>query len=366
MFKNSKKQIKALGIMNGTSLDAIDYGLIRADSSLKNLKFLKHQQKAIPKKLKEQLLRCAQNKTTTYEIAQIQTDLGKLYGKHIKELKMEWSWDIVGLHGQTVFHEGKKSTLQIGIPHFIHKEKPKPVFFDFRTPDVISGGEGAPFAPFFHNQIAKNQGLNFAAFHNLGGISNLTYLNGTTQLAFDTGPANILLDAWIQKKKGKSFDKNGEISSHGIPDPLTVNEFLKHPFFKKRPPKSTGREDFDLEFVLKYGGKTFKQLSFEDQMATLTEVSARSIAQAYLKLPTPPKTIYFYGGGTQNTYLMKRISQNLPEISIENSDTIGWPTQAMESATFAFLAAARFYNKKVHLPQLTGAKKACFLGSVYL
>lgn len=366
MLKFNKKKIKALGIMNGTSLDAVDYALIELDSTLKKVRFLKHTQKSIPQNLRDSLLLCAQNQTTTYELAQLNTELGQLYGRHIKLLKKSWSWDIVGLHGQTVFHEGRKSTLQIGLPHYIYKECPKPVFFDFRSPDLVYGGQGAPFAPFFQHQLAKNSKMKDIAFHNLGGISNLTTIAGDKSLAFDTGPANILLDAWIKKVKNLSFDKGGKFSSQGLPAPLVVNEFLKHPFFEKKAPKSTGREDFNLRFIESWGGKEFKELSFEDQMATLTEVSALSIAKSYKSLKSLPRTIYFYGGGTQNTYLMKRIAFNLPNTEIEKSDSIGWPSQAMEASTFGFLAGARYFDINVHLPQLTGAKKKAPLGSVYL
>ncbi len=361
-----KKKIKALGIMNGTSLDAIDYTLIEVSSDLTHLRFLKHAQKRIPKSLRKKLLSCANNETLTYDLSHLSTELGQVYGRHVDELKKSWTWDIVGLHGQTVFHEGKRSTLQIGLPHYIYKSSPKPIFFDFRTPDVTFGGEGAPFAPIFQNQIVKNLKLKHSAFHNLGGISNLFNCSSKSLLAFDTGPANILLDAWMNEIKLKSFDKDGKVSQQGLPSPLVVNNFLSHPYFKKRAPKSTGREDFNLDYIKTWGGISFKNLSFEDQMATLTEVSALSISHSYSELKVKPKQIFFYGGGVNNPYLMSRIQFNLPSVEILLSDEIGWPSQAMEGATFAFLAAARYYGIKVHLPKLTGAKKQVALGSVYL
>ena len=235
----------------------------------------------------------------------------------------------------------------------------------FRSADIVGGGQGAPFAPFFQKIIAKNLKLNSCAFHNLGGISNLTLFNGSNSFAFDTGPANILIDAWMWKKKKTSYDKGGKVAASGIPDPLLVNEFLKHPFFSKKPPKSTGREDFNLEMIEQWGGLRFKRLCFEDQIATLTEVTALSIAKAYKQLRTVPKKIYFYGGGVFNAYLMERIGFNLENVTITTTDEIGWPSQALESATFAFLGAARYFHKKVHLHHLTGAKTPEHLGSVY-
>ncbi len=360
-----KKKIQALGIMNGTSLDAIDYALISVNHDFSTLKLLKHWQKKIPKTLKASLLAAAQDKTSTYELSRLHFDLGRLYGKHLKSLKDKARWDIVGLHGQTVFHEGGSATTQIGHPGFCHEACGKPIYFDFRSADIVVGGQGAPFAPFFQKVVAKNHGLKRAAFHNLGGISNLTVLDAKSPLAFDTGPANILMDAWMQKCGKGSFDRGGQLAAQGLPDPLLVNEFLAHPYFVKKAPKSTGREDFNLDMIEQWGGLRFKRLSFSDQMATLAEITALSVAQAYQKIKPQPRTIYFYGGGVMNDYLMMRIRFNLGDIEVRLTDDLGWPSQALESATFAFLAAARHFNKKVHLPKMTGAKKAVALGSLY-
>ncbi len=360
-----KKSIKALGIMNGTSLDAVDYALIRVDADFKKMKFLEHWQKDIPTKLKKNLLAAAQNKLTTYDLSNLHYDLGRLYGKHLRLIKKNHNFDLIGLHGQTVFHDGAVATAQIGHPGFAFAATSKPVYFDFRAADVVNGGQGAPFAPFFQKVVAKQNKLGSSAFHNLGGISNLTIFDGKKSQAFDTGPANILLDAWVQKVKSKNFDKGGLWAAQGLPDPLLVNEFLKHPYFAKKPPKSTGREDFNLDMIEQWGGLRFKRLNFNDQLATLTEVTALSIAQAYQALIRPPKSIYFYGGGVQNPYLMERIAFDLPGIEHRLTDDLGWPSQAFEASTFAFLAAARYFNKKVHLPKLTGAQKPQHLGCVY-
>ncbi len=267
-----KKNIKALGVMNGTSLDAVDYALIQTDPDFKKIKFLKHWQKNIPKSLREQLLKAARNQATSFDTSHLNFELGRLYGKHIQLIKNSANFDIIGIHGQTIHHHGRVATTQIGHPGFAAQVAKKPVYFDFRSADIVAGGQGAPFAPFFQKVLAQNLKLKTCAFHNLGGISNLTLFRGASSIAFDTGPANILLDAWVQKNKKGTFDKNGTMASKGLPDPLLVNQFLKHPYFSKKPPKSTGREDFNLEMVEQWGGLRFKRLSFFDQLATLTEV----------------------------------------------------------------------------------------------
>lgn len=350
--------------MNGTSLDAIDYALVDCDLNLENLRFLGHKQKKIPKALRQQLLLAAQNQMTTYGISLLHYDLGRLYAKQAREIQKSFSFDIAGLHGQTVHHHGAKATLQIGHPAFLKEVCNKPIYYDFRAADIAVSGQGAPFAPFLHKVISKNL-KQPVAFHNLGGISNLTYLNGNQCLAFDTGPANILLDTWLQLKKGLAFDRNGQLSSRGLPDPHLVNGFLQHPFFRKQPPKSTGREEFNLDFIKKWGGRKFNRLPLENQMATLAEVTALSIQRAYDQLSATPDALYFYGGGIQNKYLMSRLAFHLPAIKIKNSLELGWPPQALEASAFALLALARHLNKQVHLPEVTGAKKRQHLGSVY-
>lgn len=352
--------------MNGTSIDAVDYAVIQSDNNLKKIKFKSHKQFSIPKPLRDRLLKAAKNQLKTYEISILNYDLGRLYAKHIKQLKKSWKWDIVGLHGQTVHHEGKRSTLQIGHPGFLSKETSKPIVFDFRSNDIVMGGQGAPFAPFFQKALGESLSEKNFAFHNLGGISNLTFFQDKKTRAFDTGPANILMDAWIQKRKKKAYDKGGKWASQGLPAPMLVNKMLTHPYFKKISPKSCGREEFNLDFILKYGGKAFQKLSFEDQMATLLELTAISIADGYKSnFKKQPEQIFFYGGGVYNPQLLKRIQYSMPHCKLKTTDEIGWPTQAFEASTFAFLALAKLLHKKVHIPQVTGASSACHLGSYY-
>ena len=355
-----KKNIGSLGIMSGTSLDAVDYALIESDSDLKKIKFKKHIQKKIPNSLKEKILKAAGNELLSYDLAKLHFDLGKFYAQPLKSLK---SFDLVSLHGQSVYHQGGRISFQIGHPGFCSKICRKPVYYDFRSADIIEGGQGAPFAPFFQKYLSRQLKLNNMAFHNLGGISNLTLIKGHRVRAYDTGPANILIDAWVKEKKGLDYDKGGDFSRKALPSPVCVNQFLKHPFFKTKAPKSTGREEFNLSFIKKRGGKVFEGLDFEEQLSTLTEVTAFSIGQSYKKEGVPKK-IYFYGGGVFNSYLMDRIQFWLPGTEIKRTDDLGWPTQAFEACVFAFLALARHFGKKVHLPQVTGAGKKVLLGAV--
>ena len=361
-------KIKSLGIMNGTSIDAIDYCLIEVDTKTWKPKFLGHKQRVIPPSLRKMLFAAAKDELTVHSVSQLSFELGRLYAKHVKELSKSWSWKVVGLHGQTVHHQGGHSTLQIGHPAMIRSVWEGPIVSDFRSLDIAAGGEGAPFAPFFQKFISKSLKKKTQAFHNLGGISNLTFFDKEKALAFDTGPANILLDLWIQKKTKNrtSFDKNGKEASKGLPHIPSLKRMTRHSFFYKKPPKSCGREEFNHDFIKNFAGKDFLKISFQDQMATLTELTAHSVAQAYKKwCPNVPEAIYFYGGGIKNNYLMSRIGYHLPESQLLTTEELGWPTQALEAGAFAFLAAARLCEKKVHLPQVTGAKKSLCLGNLY-
>ena len=165
-----KKNYHALGIMNGTSIDAVDYCLISSDPNLKSLKFKKHKQYPIPTKLKKKLLAAASNQLTTYDLSLLHYELGELYGKHVAQLKKAWKWDVIGVHGQTIYHQGRKATCQSCHPFFIAYQTEKPVLYDFRGNDIALGGEGAPFAPFFQKVLAHNLKIKNWIFHNLGRI----------------------------------------------------------------------------------------------------------------------------------------------------------------------------------------------------
>lgn len=355
------KKIQSLGIMSGTSLDAVDYAVIKSDEGLGELEFKKHIQKKIPKSLRKKLLKATTNQLSGYELGKLHFDLGEFYAGPVGELG---KFDLVGLHGQTVYHRGGQASFQIGHPGFCSKVFGRPVYYDFRSMDIIEGGQGAPFAPFFQKYLSEQLKMSNMVFHNLGGISNLTFIRGHKVRAYDTGPANILLDVWVGEKKGMSCDKNGNFARKALPDHRLVHEFLKHPFFKRKPPKSTGREEFNLPFIRERGGRDFERLGFEEQLSTLTEVTALSIARSYKKEGIPEE-IYFYGGGVFNSCLMDRIRFWLPDTEIKTTECLGWPPQAFEASCFAFLALARYLGKKVHLPRVTGAKGKVFLGTLY-
>lgn len=350
-----------LGIMNGTSVDGIDYVWADVSGTKKNIKtkFIKQEHKPFSPQLREQIQEAIADKLTTHALGKLNHDLGREYAKHFSQLKSPGKTQLIGLHGQTLFHKGKVATWQIGEPSYLAQVSKAPVVFNFRAADVAQGGEGAPLAPIFHRILLREMAAKTpVAFHNLGGISNLTYSHKNTLLAFDTGPASTLMDNWMESKTNgkKTFDEDGQTAAKGLPQYASLKNFLSNAYFKKSPPKSCGREEFNLAFIKSTADKKFSSLSLEDQMSTLTELTASSIYQAYEKLPELPEKIFFSGGGTRNKYLMKRLKIYFKKTQVLTSEDLGWPSSAIEGGAFAVLAYLRWIKAECDLKQATGGK----------
>lgn len=363
--------------MSGTSLDGVDYALTEINGS--KIALQKLWSRDYPKALREKLLRAASNKATSYELCQLHHDLGRFYAQACPSLRC----DYVGLHGQTVFHNPDKknpATFQLGEAAYLGAKLNVSVINQFRAMDMALGGQGAPLATLFHKLVFSEKNKDVAV-NNLGGISNVTFLpkGGGRIFSFDTGPANILIDQAMAKLFGKSCDLGGRMASYGIPDMDLVLKWLNHPFFKKRPPKSTGREDFGKDFVEKaLTDCRKKRLSKYDIVATLTQLTAESLAQAYIQfLPRLPQRVILAGGGAANPTLKKEIEKTLrakqwkiegkkltAPIEVVTSDDLGWPNQSIEPAAFALLAYRRINQKAGNIPQTTGARREALLGQI--
>ncbi len=359
--------MKVLGIMNGTSGDGVDY--VVAEIAFKktwSVQFLQHEYKAFDKAFHEKTKRLITNIATTYEIGEFHHELGRLYAKHFSEIRWAYKPLLIGLHGQTVYHRGGHATLQLGEPSYLAQQAKLPVVFNFRASDVAAGGQGAPLAPVLH-RVLLSHFKKPVSFHNLGGISNLTFCHKKTWLAFDTGPANTLMDVWIQHKTQSKalFDDSGTLASKGLPHIESVEKMIANKYFKKAAPKSCGREEFNLHFIQSHVDKKFLKLSLEDQLASLTEVSAHSIFEAYKKFcPQMPEQIYFSGGGLQNKFLMQRLKLYFGSEVVKSSEDLNWPSQAIEGGAFALLAYMRAKDMRVDLRTITGGQKDSLLGQL--
>lgn len=359
--------MRVLGIMSGTSLDGVDYVVCSIKSPTQVL-FDEHWFVSFPAALRKALHRAAANGTTTYDLAELHHELGRFYAVAADKIRV----DLVGLHGQTVFHNPRIATLQLGEPAHLAERLRVPIISNFRPGDLAAGGEGAPLATIFHRHLFARKGRHIAV-NNLGGISNVTSLDWRrgrepSVAAFDTGPANVLLDMAVRHfSNGKrTFDQDGRLAGKGEVNEALLRSLLKTPFFRATPPKSTGRELFGEAFL---GQALRRKLPLRDLLATLTDLTARSIALNYrLHLSSFPDEVILCGGGAQNPFLFARIASALREIrsdvAVHSSADYGWHPQVIEAAAFALLAWLTWNRRPGNVPSTTGAAGPRILGQV--
>jgi anhydro-N-acetylmuramic acid kinase len=331
--------MKILGVMTGTSCDGLDAAC--ANFSEHNWKPLWAMSAPYPRALRQRVLESQLPgvKLSLREFGELHRDVGIwIAGTLNKMLRGGTQPDAIACHGQTVAHfpQTRKLgfTLQLGDPARIAEATGLTVISNFRDGDMAAGGEGAPLAPRFHQMIAS--GRTGIAIHNLGGISNLTYLgpNGLI-LAFDTGPANLWIDAATELVTGSKFDRGGALARKHEPDATAVQRILRDAFFRRRPPKSTGRDDFPFSKLLKATRARNGAL-----VATATAITVESIARAYedfiLKKKLPLWEIYVSGGGARNSFLMESLRARFPSIRIGTLDELGIDARYLEANAFGY------------------------------
>lgn len=376
------------GLMSGTSLDGIDAAIIdiAARGQRATVKVVAFETIPWPLSVRQDLLRlCTPGAATTADICHFNFLVGHLFADALirtcrKHRIALGSIDLVGSHGQTVWHQpnGRRfgrtiipSTLQIGEPAVIAQLTGIPTVADFRTADIAAGGQGAPLVPFSDFVLFRHPSKS-RAIQNIGGIGNVTYLPAQCTindiLAFDTGPGNMVIDGLVSLlTKGKhAFDPDGRFAAKGTVNRELLAQMVRHPFFRKRPPKSTGREEFGIFYcheILKQARRS--RLRDEDLLATATGFTVWTIADAYRRfLPKLPDEIYLAGGGTHNRTLVRMFADLLPEIPIRNTDILGIPIDAREAIAFAILARATALGRPNNVPSATGAKRPVILGKL--
>jgi anhydro-N-acetylmuramic acid kinase len=257
--------------------------------------------------------------------------------------------DIVGFHGQTVLHRpAQKMTVQIGDATALARAIHIPVMHDFRAADVAAGGQGAPFVPVYHRALAQSlQREGPLVVVNIGGVSNITYIDGAdTLIACDTGPGNALLDDFMFRTMGRPFDCEGRLAAQGAVDEAWVARALQHPFFAAPPPKSLDRNDFaSLEL---------HDVSPADGAATLTAFTVAAIARILPLLPKPPRSWIVAGGGARNHTMLRMLRERVGPATVEAADALGWSADAIEAQAFGFLAARGLKGLPLSYPATTG------------
>ena len=354
-----------IGVMSGTSLDGVDIALCSIDSS--SCKLIESFEYPFDEELKEEILNIISTSTTLEQIGTLNTKLGCLYADSINTFLNQFNIEsktvkAIGFHGQTLWHKPDAKypfSMQLGCPNVVHAKTGIQVVADFRSMDIANGGQGAPFAPAFHQEVFGTLKEKVAVV-NIGGMANITVL-GLELKGWDTGVGNALMDYWIQTCKNLPYDKDGEFSACGDVDEELLNSFLDDDYFKQLPPKSTGREYFNPTWLSNHL-PTFQTIKDEDIQRTLLEFTACSIANDVNKCDT--NILIICGGGAKNGFLMQRL-QKLCDIKVIQSDELGISSDFMEAMAFAWLSYKRVHNQVVDLKSVTGASKNSILGGIY-
>lgn len=363
-----------IGLMSGTSMDAIDAVLVDlGDVTPKLIETLNHP---IPDSLRTELQAlCQPGENEIERMGHADTQLGKLFAVTVEQLLKNSNLAgeniiAIGSHGQTIRHfpEGNSPfTLQIGDANQIAEHTGITTVGDFRRRDMAAGGQGAPLVPAFHSALFRSP-KRTRVILNIGGISNITVLPGTKDSdisGFDTGPGNGLMDAWIQQHKQQNFDTDGEWASSGSVNKKLLTQLLNADYFAKAPPKSTGRELFNLSWLELQLSSVSEKISKEDVQATLAEFTAVSITDAINQYCNKTDEVIVCGGGTRNSFLMKCLSKHLETIEVKTTDELGLPAEWVEAVAFAWLAKETLANRPGNIPGVTGARRPVVLGGIY-
>jgi anhydro-N-acetylmuramic acid kinase len=356
-----------IGLMSGTSLDGIDAVLVDLSQPAPR-QLAKHYQ-PFDNQLKDALLALHLPSHNELHLAQvIGNQLARLYALSVFPLLSQAGIaaaqvSAIGCHGQTIRHCPEQGyTLQIGNAALLAESTGITVVSDFRSRDIAAGGQGAPLVPAFHDHVLRHPTIH-RVIVNIGGISNLTNLPpNLPTTGFDCGPGNLLMDAWSAKHTGKPYDDNGSWASSGKVMPELLEHMLKEPFFFLAPPKSSGRDLFNMAWL---HNKIQGNERAVDVQATLLELTCLTIAQSIRQHCSGAKEIYLCGGGAHNLALLNRLAGLLADCSTQTTGTLGIDGDYLESIAFAWLAQQALHGKPANLPLVTGAKHPCILGAIY-
>jgi anhydro-N-acetylmuramic acid kinase len=356
-----------IGVMSGTSLDGIDVALCTFETS--TCQVLATHFTPYPAPIKLDLLAIHQPDSNELEISiLLGNKLSKLYAEAIKTLLASKNINAdeitaIGCHGQTIRHRPELGfTLQIGNPALLAELTDITVVSDFRSRDIAAGGQGAPLVPAFHKALFASNRQN-RAIVNIGGIANITYIgkNGDV-LGFDSGPGNMLLDAWAKLRLGKDYDADGAWAASGVVLDSLLTNMLAEPYFTLPPPKSTGRDLFNEDWLKQH--QLYPHLRPQDVARTLAALTSQSIYDALSKCGDVNE-VYLCGGGAHNKLLLDSLQALLGETPVLTTKDLGIDVDWVEAVAFAWLAKQTLENKPSNLPEVTGAKGLRVLGAIY-
>ena len=377
------------GVMSGTSADGINVALTRIQGRgfRSRLELLAHYQFPYPAEVRRTILATMNASSASVpDLSRLNFLLGELYADALRaaQRRARLECQLVGCHGQTIYHQGSAKpflgrriacTWQTGEGAIIAARLGVPVVSDFRPADMAAGGKGAPLVPFLDYALYRHRRYG-RIVQNLGGIGNLTAIPPRAEpddvVAFDTGPGNMVIDAVTEHLLGKPFDRNGRLAARGEPIDRVLRELLRNMYFRQKPPKTAGREQFGREFVRELL-RLCRRADENDVVATATALTARSIGIAVRKfvlpLVEPParfREFVVSGGGTKNATLMAMIREELAPLKmrVRTTDDLGMPSEAKEAAAFALLAYQTWRRLPSNVPSATGAERLAILGKV--
>jgi anhydro-N-acetylmuramic acid kinase len=378
------------GVMSGTSADGINVALVRVTASKRSrtgtlgFHFLAHAEYPYPKQVRCAVLGAMNsNKASVAELARLNFLLAELYADALlaTQRRFHLKAGLVGCHGQTLYHQGEAApflgrklavTWQTGDGAVVAARVGVPVVSDFRPADMAAGGKGAPLVPFLDFLLYRDRRVG-RIVQNIGGIANLTAIpagaSSNQVLAFDTGPGNMVIDAVTQRFFGEAYDRDGVIAGSGAVLDHVVSDILRAPFFRRKPPKTAGREEFGREFAKEFVRRCGR-VDKGDVVATATALTAKSIADALrrfvLRRTGSFRDFVVSGGGASNPTLMAMLANELRPLGlhIRSSDEFGLPSEAKEAAAFALMAFQTWNRRPSNLPSATGAKRFAILGKI--
>ena len=371
--------------MSGTSLDGIDVAIVDITGSgfRAKINVLTSHSVPYPRKVREALLAVSNTNTFTGDISRLNFVLGELYAEALEETAERAqipldSIKLIGCHGQTIFHEGQgspylgkkvASTLQIGESSIISERTGINVISNFREGDVAAGGKGAPLVPYLDYMLIKHRGRGRVAA-NIGGIANLTAIPPNTStdrvIAFDTGPGNMVIDQLVSRitQGRQTFDRDGVMAASGDIDAKLLAKLLRDKYFRAKPPKTAGREQYGSEYVSKL---LDTELSSEDLIATATALTAESIALGVRNFVLPEMRVdevFVSGGGVHNPTMMRMLRKAMDPIPVKDTTEVGLDVDAKEAIAFAVMAYETAHARPSNVPMATGAKRSVVLGKL--
>ena len=377
------------GVMSGTSADGINVALVRITNHSRartpglHFKLLGHSEYPYPQNVRKFVLSAMNStRTSVADLARLNFLLGELYADAVlaAQKRFRIKAQLVGCHGQTLYHQGEPGsflgrklavTWQSGEGAILAARLGIPVVSDFRPADMAAGGKGAPLVPFLDFLLYREARVGRIA-QNIGGIANLTAIPGASLqqvTAFDTGPGNMVIDAVTERLFHQAYDRDGQIAAAGRVLDRVVKENLRTPFFRRKPPKTAGREEFGRDFareLIRHCGR----VNAADIVATATALTAKSIADALQRFVLGRRGNYrdfvVSGGGTHNATLMAMLANELGPLGLQirYSDEFGMPSEAKEAAAFALLAYQTWNHRPSNVPAATGAKRPAILGKI--